>query len=153
MKPGFFLALAMVPILANCTQDDPRTRQVIHEGEKWNITSVAYTIVDQSLTSPGFKTGTKSNAGAFYFNGTEGSFDIRIYNYHKEDYFGYTVSSSDITITNISQSVSGTRFSQDVIAMAGEYVTTATMTLEGTITKQSNSGQFVMTASFELAKE
>jgi hypothetical protein len=154
MRTTTILFLAFTLVLTSCSKDENEPAITIqHTGEKWNITSVEYNIVDQSLTSPTIKTGTKANAGAFYFNSAKGSFDINIDNYHKEDVFGFTQSSSGISVTSINQSVSGSMVSQNVIAMSGEYNTATTMTLQGSITKQSTSGQFIMTATFQLTKQ
>jgi hypothetical protein len=142
--------------LLSCSKEkDPAPDNTIdHVGDKWNIVSVDYTMIDQNLTTPGqiADIGTVANAGAFYFNSGKGSFDITIKQTSKEDYFSYTESGTDVTITSVSQSVGGSNFSQNVIALSGEKTSTTTMTLEGSITKQSTSGQFVLTGTFMLQK-
>ena len=93
-----------------------------------------------------------TNAGAFYFNGTEGSFDIVIDKKHTEDYFGYTENESGITIVTVDQNISASRFSQNVIAITGD-VDEGTMTISGTITRQNVAQQYVFSGSFTLTKE
>lgn len=151
---NFFLSLLMVVFCFACSKDDPEADKntVNHVGEKWNISSVDYNIVDQDLTSPAIKNGTASNAGAFYFDGANGSFDIKIEDYHKEDVFGFQLNNTDVTITSIEQSVQGASISQNVIVLSGEKDLT-TMTLSGTITKQAVTSQFVLTGTFVLVKE
>ena len=143
-------------LLSACSKDDdaePKAK-LNHVGQKWVISSLEYTIVDQSLSNPAqwVKSGTTENAGAFYFNGTEGSFDIVIDKKHTEDYFGYTEEESGISIVTVDQSISATRFSQNVIAISGDIIG-GTMTLSGTFTKQNIAQQYVFTGSFTLTKE
>ena len=149
--------LALVVILFSCNKDDvkPDEINIEHVGEKWLITSVVYNIVDQNLTNPGqaVKIGTLANAGAFYFDGVKGSFDITIDDYHKEDVFSFQENSQDVTIISISQNVGVSSFSQHVIAISGEKISATTMSLQGTVTKQSTKGQFVLTGTFSLTKE
>lgn len=140
-----------------CNKDDdaPTEIKINHVGEKWQISSVTYTLVDQNLSNPGqaVKTGTLANAGAFYFDGGKGSFDITIDDVHKEDVFTFQESSGDITIISINQNVGVSSFSQHVIAISGEQTSATAMVLQGTVTKQSLTSQFVLTATFELLKQ
>lgn len=152
---GSFLMLSAIILNLACSKDDPKDENKInHVGEKWNISSVEYNMIDQNLSNPGqsVKTGTASNAGAFYFDGSKGSFDLTIENVHKEDVFSYTENTGEIDITSVGQAVSGASFSQNVIAISGDKSST-TMTLQGTVTKQSMTGQFVLTATFNLVKQ
>src|SRR5688572_216437 len=90
-----FYALLMVALscvfLTSCAPDEEESdeNEVNHVGEKWNITSVEYIIIDQNLTNPGqgLKMGTATDAGAFYFDGSGGSFDITAAGYHLEDVY------------------------------------------------------------------
>ena len=120
MKPAtvFFALLSVASIFSCSKDDDPKASKLDHKGDKWKITSVDYTIVDQSLSNPAnwVQTGTATNAGTFYFNGSEGSFDILINDSRQEDYFGYTVDGSSVSIITVEQSLSPSRFSQSVIA-------------------------------------
>ncbi len=150
----WFVCVSLV--LSACSKDDdakPETKMT-HVGEKWVISSLDYTIVDQSLSNPAewVKKGVATNAGAFYFNGTEGSFDIVIDKKHTEDYFGYTENESGITIVTVDQNISASRFSQNVIAITGD-VDEGTMTISGTITRQNVAQQYVFSGSFTLTKE
>jgi hypothetical protein len=153
---AFFLSVVFCLVLLGCSKEsDPKPENTIdHVGEKWNIVSVEYTMIDQNLTNPSqvADNGTAANAGAFYFNSGKGSFDVTINQTRKEDFFSYTESGSDVTITSVSQNVGGTNFSQNVIALSGEKTSATTMTLEGSITKQSMTGQFVLTGTFMLQK-
>lgn len=152
---SYLLVSCMILSLA-CSKDEPKQKEpsVNHVGEKWNIASVEYTMINQSLTNPGqgVKQGTASNAGAFYFDGGKGSFDLTIDGVHKEDVFGYTQSTAEINMTSIGQSVNGSAISQNVISLGGDRSAT-TMTIDGTVTQQSLSGQFVLTATFNLVKQ
>ena len=159
MKKAFlFFVLALAALIwTACSKDDPKPKEkeINHVGDKWTINSVSYTLVDQNLSNPGqaVKTGTLANAGAFYFDGTTGSFDIEIEDVQKEDVFSVEDDAGDITIISINQSVGVSSFSQHVIAISGEQTSATTMTLQGTVTKQSLTSQFVLTATFELLKE
>jgi hypothetical protein len=161
MKARTFIYAALVLPLAMACSDDAKKSKVIadpdvtHSGEQWNITSAEYTLVDQGVSSSSvsqtFKTGTKANAGAFYFDGAKGSFEMDIENYHKEDVFNFGESSGNLTISSITQNVSPTSFSQNALVLSGNKTTT-TITLSGTITKQSTAGQFVLTVTLTLTK-
>jgi len=149
-------ACTFVALTISCSEDEPKKENEInHVGEKWKINSVEYNIIDQNLTNPSqaVKNGTATDAGAFYFDGAKGSFDITIDGIHKEDVFSFQQDANSINITSIAQSVSGASVSQNVIVISGEKNTSTTMSLNGTITKQSLAGQFVMTATFSLVKE
>lgn len=148
------IALCFVLVSCNKESDPEPENNINHVGDKWNIVSVEYTLIDQNLTNPGqaAKTGTATNAGAFYFSSGKGSFDITIDQTTKEDYFNFTESGSDVSITSISQNLGGTNFSQNVIALSGEKTSATTMTLEGSITQQSMTGQFSLTGTFTLQK-
>lgn len=157
LTPMLLLAVSLFFAQACSEDDDPKVEADVlnHVGTPWKISSVEYNLIDQNLTNPsqGFKTGTATNAGTFYFDGTKGSFSFTIEGTKKEDYFNYQEDASDVTITSISQSVGGSALSQNVIALSGDKVSATTMTLSGTITKQSLTGQFVLTATFSLVKE
>ena len=96
--------------------------------------------------------GTANDAGAFYFNGSEGSFDILIDDVRQEDYFGYTINSGDVSIITVDQSVSPSKISQNIIAITGNQDGTS-MTLSGTFTRQGTTQQYVFTGDFVLTKE
>jgi ABC-type proline/glycine betaine transport system substrate-binding protein len=140
-----------------CSEDEPKKKEstVNHVGTPWKISSVTYTLIDQNLSNPGqaVKTGTATDAGTFYFDGTKGSFDIKIEGIEKEDVFSYQEDAADVSITSVSQNVSGAALSQHVIALSGDKLTATTMTLSGTITKQSLTGQFALTGTFNLVKQ
>jgi hypothetical protein len=156
MKPtSAFIAFMLISSLFSCSKDeDVSPSKLNHVGEKWKITSVEYTIVDQSLSNPAnwVKTGTAANAGSFYFNGSEGSFDIVINDQRQEDYFGYTNDNGSVSIITVEQSISPSRFSQSVIAFSGDQEE-ATMQISGTFTKQAGVSQYVFTGDFVLTKE
>lgn len=157
MKTEVFLGFICLSLfLSACSGDDDAepAAKLNHVGEKWTISSVEYTIVDQSLSNPALwvKSGTASNAGAFYFNGTEGSFDIIIDKKHYEDYFSYTEDETGITIISVDQSVSSSQFSQNVISISGDTDGT-TMTLSGSFVNQNMAQQFSFTGSFVLTKQ
>jgi hypothetical protein len=148
-------AVLLSAVLISCSKDDDVSPSKLnHVGDKWKITSVDYTIVDQGLSNPAnwVQTGTANDAGAFYFNGSEGSFDIVINNERTEDYFGYTADGASVTIITVEQSISPSRFSQNIIAFSGDKAET-TMTLSGTITRQGGLSQYVFTGDFVLTKE
>lgn len=157
MKTKVLLCFVWVSlVLSACSKDDdakPKSK-ISHVGQKWVISSVEYNIIDQSFSNPSqwYSSGTATNAGAFYFNGAEGSFDIVIDNKHTEDYFGYTENESGISIVTVDQNISASRFSQNIIAITGG-VDGGTMTLSGTFTKQNMAQQYVFTGNFTLTKE
>jgi len=155
-----FLAVIASAVLVSCSEDDEKKLKgdpdITHTGEKWTITSINYTLIDQS-TSGGvgqtFKTGSEGT-GAFYFvdGQAKGSFEMRIADYNKEDFFNYTIDGESVTIITIDQSV-GTTTNQNVIAVSAS--TTATeRSLSGTIIKQSTqSGQFLLEFDAVVQKE
>jgi HSP20 family molecular chaperone IbpA len=150
----FFLALISASIFS-CSEDEVKRKgdaDVTHEGAKWNIASVEYMLIDQSTTGQTFKNGTKENAGAFYFvdGGSKGSFEMNVEGYNKEDVFNYTIDAGSVSIIDIEQSV-GVTTNQNILVINGE-ATDTSMTLEGTITKQSTTGQFVLTVTLSLVK-
>jgi hypothetical protein len=153
---NYFFVIALLISVAGCNKDEDAAPEptINHVGEKWNIVSVEYTLIDQNLTggSQVANSGTATNAGAFYFNAGKGTFEIQIGNTHKEDYYAYTDNGADVSITTITQSVGGNSFSQNVIAISGSKTSSTTMTLTGTITKQSMTGQFVLTGTYTLQK-
>ena len=159
MKRNFLAACLLFGALLtiSCSKDDdgPQDSGVKHVGEKWNITSVEFNIVDQKFNPPSqsFENGTEPDAGAFYFDGEKGSFDIQIEDIHKEDYFAFTDDENGVSIVGIEQSVGGSKVSQFAISLNGEKASATTMTLTGTIMKQTTSEQFVMTATFQLTKD
>lgn len=147
--------LGSIIMVSSCKDDEPQGRKVVHEGDAWDITSMEYTVVDQRFNPISMYTdsGTKSNAGQFYFNGGSGSFRIdlgsgRVY----EDYFSYSENSPDIDFTSVSQTVSTTKFSQNVITISGTFDAT-NMDLDGTIVEQTASRQFSLVATFVLTKQ
>ncbi|HEY0655799.1 MAG TPA: hypothetical protein VGD65_21840 [Chryseosolibacter sp.] len=150
----FLLVFSAFVLSCNKEEDPEPENNIDHVGEKWNIVSVEYSMINQNLTNPSqlVQTGTATNAGAFYFNSGKGSFDVTINTTNKQDYFSYTENGSDVSVTSISQNVGGSNFSQNVIALSGQKTSSTTMTLDGTITQQSMTGQFSLTATFTLQK-
>jgi outer membrane biogenesis lipoprotein LolB len=156
-KTLLFLFFCLHLILASCSKDSdvkPNKNKINHEGEKWKISSAEYSIIDQNLTntSQGIKTGTVSDAGAFYFNGGKGSFSISIDSYLEEDVFSLSENNTDVSITSISQNL-GNLISQNIISFSGEKDTDLSMILNGSITRQSLTGQFILSGKFILTKE
>ena len=148
---------ALIIISAACSDDKENKKKgdadVTHTGDKWNIASVDYMLIDQSTGGQTMKNGTKTNVGSFYFDGTKGSFEMDLEGYHKEDVFSFTNSQGSVTITTIDQSVGGGTISQNVLSLSGDYNSDTEITLSGTIVKQSTTGQFVLTIeNFTLVK-
>lgn len=149
------VALLFISSMISCSKDeDVAPSRLNHSGEKWKIVSLDYTIVDQSFSNPmeWVKKGTVNDAGAFYFDGSKGSFNMLINDDRLEDYYGYTMDESSVSIVTVEQSVSPSHFSQNVIAFSGDVNGTA-MTLSGTFTRQGGLSQYVFTGDFVLAKE
>ena len=149
------VAVLLISSLISCSKDDDATpSRLKHNGERWKIVSVDYNIVDQSLSNPmnWVKTGTAKDAGSFYFDGSKGSFDILINDDRLEDYYGYTMDGSSVSIVTVEQSVSPSHFSQNVIAFSGD-VDGTSMTISGTFTRQGGLSQYVFTGDFVLVKE
>jgi hypothetical protein len=150
----FFILIVFSIIGCNKEEDPEPENNIEHVGEKWNIVSADYTLIDQNLTNPSqlVQTGTATNAGAFYFDSGKGSFDITIKTTNKQDYFNYSESGGDVSVTSIAQNTGGTNFSQSVIQLSGKKTSTTSMTLTGTITQQSTTGQFSLSGTFTLEK-
>lgn len=163
MKPKMFLFFIVVlaTTVISCSDDKEVKRKgdpdVAHEGVKWNIVSVnTYALSDVSTGGVTNKTGSLSNAGAFYFvnGGTKGSFEMTIEGYNKEDLFNYTKDEAgEINIFSLDQSV-GTA-SQNVLVISGEQTSDTEMILDAvSIVKTSTSGIFTLTAAnITLEKE
>ena len=156
----FLFAFILSAALISCSDDEEKRKgdpDITHEGGQWNIASVEYTLLDQSTSGSGvgqtYKSGTKENAGTFYFvdGGTKGSFEMNIEGYNKEDFFSYSNDNGSISIMDIEQSV-GVTTNQNVLFISGD-ATTTEMTLNGTITKQSTTGQFILTVTMSLVKK
>lgn len=152
------LLVLIFPLILSCSEDDEVKRKgdadLVHEGEKWNISSVQYTLIDQSTSGQMYKTGTKANVGTFYFVPSEsrGSFEMEIEGYNKEDLFSYTVDANgNLSILHLEQSV-GETTNQNVLAIDGS-TTASEMSLDGSIIKQSTTGQFMLTVTMTLLKE
>jgi uncharacterized protein YdeI (BOF family) len=148
---------ALIIISAACSDDKENKRKgdadVTHTGDKWNIASVDYMLIDQSTGGQTMKNGTKTNVGSFYFDGAKGSFEMELEGYHKEDVFSFVNNQGSVSITTIDQSVGGGTISQNVLSLSGDYDTDTQITLSGTIVKQSTTGQFVLTIeNFTLVK-
>jgi len=159
-KMLFFVIALFAAVLVSCSDDDEKKAKgdpdLTHEGVQWNIESAEYTLIDQSMSGSigqTFKTGTKANAGTFYFvdGGEKGSFEMNIEGYNKEDAFAYSNEQGDISIIAIDQQV-GVKTNQNVIALTGSSTETE-ITLSGTITKQSTTGQFVLELEMVLKKK
>ena len=158
-KMLFFVIALFAAVLVSCSDDEKTVKgdpDLTHEGVQWNIESAEYTLVDQNVSGgigQTFKQGTKANAGTFYFvdGGEKGSFEMNIEGYNKEDAFAYTNSNGDVSIIAIDQQV-GVQTNQNVIALTGSSTETE-ITLSGTITKQSTSGQFVLELEMVLKKK
>ena len=154
------MAFVLPAALISCSEDEKEVRKgdpdLTHEGAPWNIASVSYTLIDQSASGTigqTFKTGTKENAGTFYFveGGTKGSFEMNIEGYNKEDVFNYSNDAGAVSILDIEQSA-GLTTNQNILLINGD-ATATEMTLDGTITKQSMTGQFILTVSLSLVKQ
>lgn len=159
IKLFFFASLLSVAFIS-CSDDEEVVKgdpDITHDGAQWNIASVDYTLLDQSTSGTGvgqtYKSGTKENAGTFYFvdGAAQGSFEMNVEGYNKEDFFNYSNENGSMSIIDIDQSV-GVTTNQNVLMISGD-ATSTEMTLDGSITKQSTTGQFVLTVSMTLVKK
>ncbi len=158
--PFLAAALMCVALISCSDDDDPKAKgdpDITHEGVKWTVASVDYTLIDQGLSGSSvnqtFKEGTKENAGFFYFvdGGEKGSFELNLEGYNKEDFFGYSIDGESITVFQITQSA-GLKTNQNVVEFDGS-VTDTEITMSGVITKQSMTGQFVLTITNIVLKK
>lgn len=154
------MAALVAVALASCSDDETKLKgdpDITHEGEKWTIASMDYVLIDQGFSGSSvnqtFKEGTKENAGFFYFvgGGEKGSFEINVEGYNKEDVFGYAITDQDISVFAISQSA-GVTTNQNVVEFGGTY-SQAEISMNGAITKQSMTGQFVLTINNIVLKK
>jgi hypothetical protein len=161
MKSKLYLLLVVLfqAALVSCSEDEKPVKgdpDLTHEGEKWNIASIEYMLIDQN-TSGGIgqtiKSDTKANAGFFYFvdGGEKGSFEFNVEGYNKEDVFNYTIDNDEVTIIDIEQSA-GVKTNQNVLVLNGSR-TAEEMTLSGSIMKQSTTGQFILQVEMLLEKQ
>lgn len=154
----FFCFIVALAAFVSCSDDKEVTKKgsdadVTHTGVKWNITSIDYTLIDQSTSGQTFKSGTITNPGLFYLDTDKGSFEFDVEGYHKEDVFSYSDASGSLTITDIEQGVGGGVVSQNVLVISGNKISETEITLDGTITKQSSlASQFILTGTFTLVK-
>ena len=161
-KIWFLFLFVLSAAVISCSEDEEEVRKgdpdITHDAAhaQWNIASATYTLIDQNTSGTigqTFKSGTKENAGTFYFSDdlTSGSFEMNIEGYNKEDVFQSTPNSGSINIINIEQNV-GAQTNQNVLSISGD-ATATEMTLDGTIIKQSTTGQFMLTVSLSLVKK
>lgn len=157
-----FLFVAVLSAAVVSCSDDKEVKKkgdpdLTHEGVRWNIVNIDYTLLDQSFSSGSigqtFKEGSKANAGTFYFLDDEGrgSFELNVEGYNKEDAFTYSIDNDNINIMAISQSV-GVKTNQNILTLSGSTTETERI-ISGTITKQSMSGQFNLTVDMVLERE
>lgn len=160
LKMMFFFILGVSAAMISCSDDEEVRKgdpDLTHEGVQWNIASVDYTLIDQNTSGSGvgqtYKTGTKENAGTFYFvdGGEKGSFEMNVEGYNKEDAFHYSNTDGSVSIVEIDQSV-GVTTNQNVLLLDGTSTATE-MSLSGTIVKQSTTGQFLLTVEMTLVKK
>lgn len=160
MKPVLFMIVVSTAAVVSCSDDEKKVKgdpDLTHEGVQWNIKSAEYTLIDQNTSGSGigqtYKTGTKDNAGSFWFveGGEKGSFEMNIEGYNKEDAFYYSDDNGSISILQIDQNV-GVATNQNVLSFNGTSTGTE-ITLDGEIVKQSTSGNFVLTVSLTLVKQ
>ena len=153
----FFIALAAAAFTSCSEDDEPKLKgdaDLTHEGDQWNIASVDYILIDQSTSGQTMKSGTKANAGTFYFvpGGDKGSFEMIIEGYNKEDAFTYSIDpAGSVSVIDVEQNV-GVATNQNILVINGSS-TASEMTLDGTITKQSTTGQFLLTVTLSLVKK
>ena len=161
-KDWLLLLFVLPAAFISCSEDEKEVRKgdpdLTHQNThaQWNVASVTYTLIDQNTSGTvgqNFRAGTKENAGTFYFSDdlTSGSFEMNIEGYNKEDVFNCTPNSGSISIFNIEQNV-GVQTNQNMLAINGD-ATATEMTLDGTIIKQSTTGQFMLTVSLSLVKK
>lgn len=156
---NLFIAVFFTAAVLSCKDDEKTVKgdpDLTHEGEEWNIASIEYNLVDQQ-TSGGIKqtikSGTRENAGTFYFkDGGVGSFELTVEGYNKEDVFSFEIKESSISILDITQSV-GVQTNQNVVALEGSVVSETERTLDGVISKQTMSGNFILTVDMVLTKK
>jgi hypothetical protein len=155
----FFFFIVLAAAFTSCSEDDePKLKgdaDLTHEGDQWNIASAEYMLIDQSTSGQTMKSGTKANAGTFYFvpGSDKGSFEMIIEGYNKEDAFTYSIdqTTGSVSVIDVEQNV-GVATNQNILVINGSS-TASEMTLDGTITKQSTSGQFVLTVTLSLVKK
>lgn len=153
-----FFIVALSAAVLSCSDDSETKRKgdadITHEGDKWTITSSDYMLIDQSTSGQTMKNGTNAT-GTFYFvaGGTKGSFEMDVAGYNKEDAFTYSIDDTgSLSVFAVDQNV-GTTVNQNVLALSGEQTSETEMSVSGTITKQSTTGQFVLTISVTLQKQ
>ena len=159
-KMLFFFLFIAAATFVSCSEDDEKKLKgdpdLTHAGEKWTVTSIDYTLIDQNTSGSGagqtFKSGS-NGTGAFYFVDGEakGSFELTMEGYNKEDVFNYTRDGESVSIVTIEQSAGATT-NQNVVALSGSSSETE-MSLSGTIVKQSTTGQFMLEFEAVLVKE
>ncbi len=156
---SLFIAIFFTAALLSCKDDEKSLKgdpDLTHSGEEWTIASIEYNLIDQQ-TSGGIgqtvKSGTRENVGTFYFKeGGQGSFELVVDGYNKEDVFNFTIEGDQISVIEVSQSV-GVKTNQNVMVLDGELVSDTERTLGGVISKQTPGGNFIMTLDVVLSKK
>lgn len=151
-----FFAVIVSATLISCSEDEEKMKgdpDITHEGAKWNITAINYVLIDQSTTGQVMRTGSQGT-GSFYFvdGQTQGSFEMIMEGYNKEDFFTYTIDGASITVVTIDQSV-GKTTNQNVVALSGSVISDTERSLSGSIIKQSMTGQFTLNFDVSLVKD
>jgi len=162
-KMLFFLMVLFSAGVISCSNDNEVKKKgdpdIKHEGVKWNISSIDnYSLSDISTSGIISKTGSKANAGSFYFieGQNKGSFEMDIEGYNKEDFFNFTKDQNgNIEIINIEQAVGATT-NQNILIISGNQSSDTEIVLDAvSIMKESSTtGIFTLTATtIKLVKE
>lgn len=151
------LAVVIASLLIQSCKDEELSRNgdadLVHIGEEWEISSVSYVLIDQSVSgaiNQIFKIGQKENVGSFYFMEDEfaGSFEMNIEGYNKEDVFHYSLQDDNISVFDSE----GVKTSINILLLTGRVVSETQRTLTGTITRQGGNGQFILEVDMVLEK-
>lgn len=157
MKSKMLLSLTIVVLagaLISCSEDEVKLKgdkDVVHEGDKWAVSLIdSYVLMDVSTSGMVNKTGSKADAGSFYFveGENKGSFEMNIEGYNKEDLFSFTKDANgNIDIVQVQQSV-GVTTNQNILVISGTQTSETEIILDAvSIVKESTTTVFSLTAT------
>jgi hypothetical protein len=154
------LFCAVLFISLSCSKDKAMERHIQKKDGVWNIDLVSWTIVEQSSSGQTVWSGSDANAGTFTFeNDGSGKYFYTVDDtITRAGTFSWTVDDEKASLISATQSINYTTFAvtQKAVAYTGTQDSKTKLTLEGSETDQSSSGnitQFVITATFTMTKK
>lgn len=141
-------------VLSGCSKEKKLERSLHKKDGTWTIDQLDYEIVDQDFNNSTQQifTGVANNVGSVTFDKEGGgSFNYSVEGYTRTLSFSWSVSDETITLSRISQSISGA-ITQIVVAYTGTEIDNDRIEIAGSETEQGIDGQFVIAGTMQLSK-